>query len=184
MGHGNWLADPPKSAGDCRVRMILAIKRRNSALTSNSHIAFDWRYGLGKATEIKAYIGYTGKDSIKNKEIVQFRKGIKIATTVGWLSSRDNKVNDVSFILLETPFTDVTPYKYSPTPKTGSLTIGVVGYPADKKKDDTQESGAEMWEEFKLTNYDLTTSETKMLDYQISTFGGEVFPTRVLKGTC
>jgi len=40
------------------------------------------------ATEIKAYIGHTGEESIENTSRSQFRKGIKIATTNGWLSQQ------------------------------------------------------------------------------------------------
>ncbi|KAM3070664.1 hypothetical protein ACMFMF_008116 [Clarireedia jacksonii] len=91
------------------------------------HCVFDWEHSLNQVTEIKAYIGYEGRSSIGSPN-VQFRKGIKVATTCEWLKSGESH-NDVSFIKLQMPFKGIKPFKFENTPLTGTINLGVVGYP-------------------------------------------------------
>ncbi|KAL9010457.1 MAG: hypothetical protein Q9173_004607 [Seirophora scorigena] len=135
------------------------------------HCSYDWSHSLGRATEVKAYIGYHGNQSVKKPE-TQFRHVTRIVTTEGWLRGRGAKNFDVSFMQVEKPFTDITPIVYSETPESGEYTIGVVGYPGDLKDDKTGEKGAYMYEMFLETKYDLALQADTMLEYQIDTFGG------------
>ena len=94
---------------------------------------------------VKAYIGYNGKESVKDNSnnAVQFRTGKRIAAPQGWLTSGDNEPRDVSFIQVDRPFTGIKPIKYQPTPLTGSkVVLGVVGYPGDLMNPKSQERGA------------------------------------------
>lgn len=145
---------------------------RPDIVVTAGHCAYDWSSQLGRAIKVKAYIGYNGKDSVKSGGTADFRKGLQIATTSGWLSAQCNRESDVSFIRLESAFTGtLNLVNYAATPSTGKETLGVVGYPADKK-DDKNEAGAQMYEEWDATSYDLTTSWKHMLEYEISTYAG------------
>ena len=142
-------------------------------LVTAGHCAYDWRASFGRAVNINAYIGYHGKASINNDSNVQSRRAKRIVTTAGWLSSKKNRANDVSFIQLNEPFTDVEPIKFSDTPYQGNEDLGVVGYPGDKS--DGSERGAHMYEEFATVKYDLERAgpNPHMLQYKISTYAGE-----------
>ena len=135
------------------------------------HCSYDWAYSMGRATEVKAYIGYSGRKSEKNPD-VQFRHVKRIVTSKGWVETKGQKPFDVSFMQVDKPFDGVTPIKYEQTPAKGNLTLGVVGYPGDKFVD--SENGAEMYEMFLPTTYDLATQADIMLDYRIDTFGGRL----------
>ena len=111
------------------------------------HVSYDWGHDLGRATEVKAYIGYQGDASIKNPN-TQFRYVKRIVTTEGWLKGRGAKNFDVSFMQVQTPFTGIKPIVYTETPQSGAYTLGVVGYPGDLKDSKTGEKGAYMYETF------------------------------------
>ena len=136
------------------------------------HCSYDWGHKLGRATEVKAYIGYDGHQSEKEPD-VQFRSVKKIVTTEGWVKSKGHKAFDVSFMQVDAPFTEITPVRFEETPSSGSLTLGVVGYPADLPDKKTGEKGAHMYEMFLSTEFDLSTQADTMLEYQIDTFGGK-----------
>ncbi|KAL8705089.1 MAG: hypothetical protein Q9201_001772 [Fulgogasparrea decipioides] len=140
-------------------------------LVTAGHCSYDWSHNLGRATEVKAYIGYQGDVSVKHPN-TQFRSVKRIVTTEGWLKGRGAKNFDVSFMQVEEPFTGITPIVYSETPESGEYTIGVVGYPGDMKDPKTGEKGAFMYEMFLETRYDLATQADTMLEYQIDTYGG------------
>ncbi|KAL8729292.1 MAG: hypothetical protein Q9181_005046 [Wetmoreana brouardii] len=151
-------------------------------LVTAGHCSYDWSHNLGRATEVKAYIGYQGDASVKHPD-TQFRSVKRIVTTEGWLKGRGAKNFDVSFMQVEEPFAGVTPIVYSETPESGEYTIGVVGYPGDLKDPSTGEKGAYMYEMFLeishppltlhlKTRYDLATQADTMLEYQIDTYGG------------
>ena len=127
---------------------------------------------MGRATEVKAYIGYDGQHSEKDPS-VQFRQVKRIVTTEGWVKTKGQKAFDVSFMQVDTPFTGITPIRYEETPPQGSLILGVVGYPGDLSDKRTKEKGAHMYEMFLPTQYDLASQTDTMLEYQIDTFGGE-----------
>ena len=120
---------------------------RPDVFVTAGHCTYDWSHKLGRATEIKAYIGYNGQDSIQDPS-VQFRTAKRIVTTEGWLKARGAKNFDVGFVQVNRPFTGINPIKYEETPVKGNLTIGVVGYPGDLKDEHTGEKGASMYEMF------------------------------------
>ncbi|OJZ80635.1 hypothetical protein ASPFODRAFT_223337 [Aspergillus luchuensis CBS 106.47] len=103
---------------------------RDDTLVTAGHCAFDWSQNNGKGfcrvTEVKAYIGYNGKRSIKDPN-VQFRHGVQVVATEGWLQSGVNRHHDVAFIRLDRPFTNVTTLsKPTETPlisQSGSLVL-------------------------------------------------------------
>lgn len=115
--------------------------------TPVGHCTYDWSHNLGRATEVKAYIGYHGNGSIKDPN-VQFRSGKRIVTTAGWLKTKGANPFDVGFIQVNKPFTGIIPIKYEETPQSGELMLGVVGYPGDLKDERTGEKGAFMYEMF------------------------------------
>jgi V8-like Glu-specific endopeptidase len=151
-------------------------------LVTAGHNVYSWasgEEGLGRAVHIKCYIGYHGRDSI-NSPIVQCRMAKTVVTTAEWLTSKDNRHRDVSFIQLDRPFEgNLRVFSYAPTPKAGEEMIGVVGYPADKfivDKDGREEKGAMMYEMFNDVSYNLEDKKSnplQMLKYRISTFGGK-----------
>jgi V8-like Glu-specific endopeptidase len=145
---------------------------RDDLLVTAGHCAFDWSHNLGRLTHIKAYLGYSGKGSISDSN-VQFRKGKRVVTTSEWLTTRGNKSHDVSFIQLQHPFTKVQPIRFVDTPKSGTLVLGVVGYPGDKTDGNTGEAGARMYQMFRETPYNLEESRDRMLEYTIDTYGGK-----------
>ena len=136
------------------------------------HCSYDWSHQFGRATEVKAYIGYSGCAS-EHDPNVQFRRVKRIVTTEGWVKTKGQKCFDVSFMQVEKPFSGITPIKFVETPATGSMVLGVVGYPGDLSDPQTGERGAHMYEMFLPTEFDLATQADTMLEYQIDTFGGE-----------
>ncbi|KGO74342.1 Peptidase S1B, glutamyl endopeptidase I [Penicillium italicum] len=160
---------------------------RDDLLVTAGHCAFDWSQndgkGFGCATEVKAFIGYNGKDSVNQGALdnkVQFRHGVKIVTTQKWLDSGMFRQNDVSFIKLNKGFTGVTPFKFQDTPFHDRKTIGVVGYPGDK--DYEGEKGAQMYEEFREVTWDRKESAKNMLEYRINTYRGQSGSPVILQG--
>ena len=145
---------------------------RPDVLVTAGHCSYDWGHKLGRATEVKAYIGYDGEDSV-NDPNVQFRSVKRIVTTEGWVKTKGQKSFDVGFMQVETPFTGITPVRFEETPSQGDLVLGVVGYPGDKYDKQTGQHGAQMYEMFLPTNFDLATQADTMLEYQIDTYGGE-----------
>ncbi|KAJ8110446.1 hypothetical protein ONZ43_g5869 [Nemania bipapillata] len=146
---------------------------RNDLVVTAGHCAFDHSHDLGRLTHVKAYIGYHGNESINDAAYaVQFRTAKQVVTTQSWLEDGTNESFDVSFILLKSPFDDVTPIQYEPTPQSGTSKLGVVGYPGDLMDRDSGEKGAFMWQMFLDTTWDLATSPSHMLQYKIDTYGG------------
>ncbi len=140
-------------------------------LVTAGHCAYDWGNSMGPVVTVKAYIGYSGKAS-SSSDSVQLRMGKQVITTVGWLQSEgSDRKSDVAFIQLDRPFTGaLNTISYEDTPIRGAATLGVVGYPGDKERNG--EKGAEMYEQFVQSSYDIETSRRRMLEYKISTFAG------------
>ncbi|KAJ0164753.1 Glutamyl endopeptidase [Colletotrichum tanaceti] len=142
------------------------------------HVVYDWGHRLQSATEIKCYIGYSGRASI-GTPTVQARFGERIVTTAEWIEAAGNRRHDVAFIKVNRPFTgNLRNIPFRETPLFArDATIGVVGYPGDKylegKDGQSGEKGAQMYEEFAPTEYDLKKSERHMIEYQVSTFAGQ-----------
>ncbi|KAK7447303.1 hypothetical protein CaCOL14_011701 [Colletotrichum acutatum] len=142
------------------------------------HVVYDWGHRLQSATEIKCYIGYSGRASIGTPN-VQARFGERIITTAEWIEAAGNRRHDVAFIKVNRPFTGNLrniPFKETPL-FAKNANIGVVGYPGDKylegQNGQSGEKGAQMYEEFAPTEYDLKKSERHMIEYQVSTFAGQ-----------
>ncbi|KAK4443110.1 hypothetical protein QBC34DRAFT_443621 [Podospora aff. communis PSN243] len=148
------------------------------------HNVFDWSgfgKGLGRAVQIKCYIGYQGAASVNSPE-VQFRLAKNIVTTPEWISGRNNRHRDISFIQVDRPFTgDLRVFRYEDTPaaEDQGVMLGVVGYPGDMSIDvnNRRERGAEMYEMFAPQAYSLSGTSHEnplgMLEYTVSTFGGQ-----------
>lgn len=145
---------------------------RPDLIVTAGHCAYDWHPGrsLGKAVSVKAYIGYYGRDSVKSRD-VQFRKGVRLATTSGWIANGKDEATDVSFIQVSKPFTGIKPFQFSQTPLHGAEQIGVVGYPADKAY--KNEHGARMYEAYRKVTWNLSKANNHLLNYKISTYPGE-----------
>ena len=82
------------------------------------HCSYDWSHKMGRATEVKAYIGYKGRQSEQDPN-VQFRRVQRIVTTEGWVKTKGQKCFDVSFMQVDKPFSGITPIKFVDTPNQG-----------------------------------------------------------------
>ena len=143
------------------------------------HCAYDQSNGLGRLLKVKAYVGYTGRNSYDDK--VESRWGIAVATTVKWLDTDGGyEPSDVSFVKLSSPFTTVDRYySWMQTPiSQKAADLGVVGYPGDIMNDG--ERGAKMYKMFKQTDYSLQASYLNMLQYGIDTYGGKSCSPRLV----
>ncbi|WDK18418.1 ATP synthase F1 [Colletotrichum graminicola] len=147
-------------------------------IVTAGHVVYDWGHRLQSATEIKCYIGYSGRASVSTPT-VQARFGERIITTAKWVEAPGNRAHDVAFIKVNRPFTGNLrniPFKDTPLSSTG-VTLGVVGYPGDKylegQNGQSVEKGAQMYEEFAPTSYDIGKSERHMVEYGVSTFAGQ-----------
>ena len=120
---------------------------RPDVMATAGHCAYDWRDAIGRAVHINAYVGYHGKASIKTDPNIQTRRAKRIVTTPGWLTSKKNRINNVSFIFLNEPFTQVKLFTFDSTPMQGNEMLGVLGYPGDKieKVGEVEEKGAKMY---------------------------------------
>ncbi|TQN65345.1 Glutamyl endopeptidase [Colletotrichum shisoi] len=154
---------------------------RPNLLVTAGHVVYDWSRGLGEAREIRCYIGYSGAASV-GKPHVQTRSATKIVTTAEWLSTKADRTRakDVAFIQVDRDFEgNLSLFKFSiNTPVAGrGSNLGVIGYPGDKslRNEDTGENemGAEMYEAFQDTDYDIAKSQRNMIEYKISTYGGQ-----------
>ncbi|KAH0541692.1 hypothetical protein FGG08_003855 [Glutinoglossum americanum] len=144
---------------------------KDDLMVTAGHCVYDWSHTMGRLTRLKAYIGYHGKASIGDPS-VEFRMGKRVVAPAEWLAVRGNKTYDVAFIQLQKPFTGIKPIKFVDTPGSGESVLGVVGYPGDLRDDVTGELGAEMYQMFLKTTFDLEESKERMLEYQIDTNGG------------
>ncbi|KAH8664777.1 trypsin-like cysteine/serine peptidase domain-containing protein [Ilyonectria robusta] len=148
---------------------------RDDLLVTAGHNAYDRTLGFGAATQIKCYLGYHGKRSLDSVQ-TQARYGSKVVTTQEWIQD-GNRPKDVAFIQVNKPFTgNLSPFSYVDTPAEFDGKIGLVGYPGDQSVRDKKlmdERGAGMYETFQSTKYDLATSSLNMIEYRMSTFGGQ-----------
>ncbi|KAF4947081.1 hypothetical protein FGADI_10711 [Fusarium gaditjirri] len=168
-------------SGDSRWAMGTGWLIEPDVVVTAGHCAFDHTYNFGRAVQVRAYIGYNGKDSV-GPGGAQFRKGIKIVTPKEWIASDINRAHDVSMIVLDSKFDDVEPIAFNPTETfVNDLELGVVGYPADKTLHD--EPGAQMYEMYKKTTCDLSKTSLNMLEYTISSAAGQSGSPVLIKDT-
>ena len=64
------------------------------------------------------------------------------------MKTKGQKAFDVSFMQVDTPFSETVPFKFDETPAKGNMGLGVVGYPGDLSDPATREKGAHMYEMF------------------------------------
>ncbi|KAF5967390.1 glutamyl endopeptidase [Fusarium coicis] len=151
---------------------------RPDILVTAGHVVYDWGRHYGAATQIRCYIGYNGRASVKTAQ-VQVRHGVNVVTTAEWIEAANNRTRDVAFVQLDRAFTgNLRTFNFVNTPLSGHKTLlGVVGYPGDKSLRDTEtgdeENGAQMYEEYAKNDYDIEASPRHMVEYSISTFGGQ-----------
>ncbi|KAJ5759280.1 hypothetical protein N7520_006436 [Penicillium odoratum] len=153
---------------------------RPDLLVTAGHCVYDHSgndgQGFGRVNAMLCHIGYNGRDSLKSP-YVQSRFAKKIVTTGEWIDSQDNRHRDVAFVQLDKPFTGhLGLFSFAPTPMKDHDVIGIVGYPGDnylKDSDGIQEMGAQMYEEFQNIKYNREENALKMLQYRLSTFGGQ-----------
>lgn len=155
MGTG-WLASP-------------------DALITSGDVVFDWASNMGAAIQVKCYIGYNGREYIQHPS-VQYRHGKLVVLPWQWTQSTNNRVHNVAVIRLWRPFDgNLRPFNFTTTPASGSYLLGVVGYPGDMstRSGPEPERGAQMYEMFENTMYDLSKSADHMLEYRVSTYKGK-----------
>ena len=149
---------------------------RPDLLVTAGHCVYDWTHKFGRCVKVKAYIGYNGAASVTSPDHpdVQFRHGKRVVTTDPWLKSGDNQPNDLSFIQLDQPFTGIEPFTFRSTPITGSVSLGIVGYPGDRRhnNDPNGEQGAQMYEDFGVIMWDLAIANDNMVEYRYDTYAG------------
>ncbi|KAJ1323235.1 glutamyl endopeptidase [Microdochium nivale] len=145
---------------------------RPDLVITAGHCIFDNAHGYNRVVQVKAYVGYSGKDSVTDTSYaVQFREASHVATTDGWIRSEGfDSSTDLGLIRLAQPFAEVKPMGLSAAPLRGKGVLGIVGYPADLEEGG--EKGAEMWEMFLETEWDLSKTKDHVLQYQIDTYGG------------
>ena len=86
-------------------------------LVTARHFSYDWHYNFGHAKAVKACVGYNGQGSIGTSS-VQFRQGRKVAATAEWLKGPSLN-HDVSFIMLDPPFSSTVPHNMPTRPCKG-----------------------------------------------------------------
>ncbi|KAJ5113412.1 hypothetical protein N7456_001946 [Penicillium angulare] len=153
---------------------------RPDLLVTAGHCVYDHSgnngRGYGRVRVMHCHIGYNGRDSLKDPA-TQSRFATKIVTTGEWIDSRDNRHRDVAFVQLEAPFNgNLRLFSYVNTPMKAFEMIGVVGYPGDMRladSDQVEEIGAQMYELFQDIQYNRDDNALKMLQYRLSTFGGQ-----------
>ncbi|KAM0228232.1 hypothetical protein ACHAPO_010880 [Fusarium lateritium] len=151
---------------------------RPDVLVTAGHVVYDWGRRYGAASQIRCFIGYNGRASLQTSQ-VQARYGVKVISTEEWLQDSGNRPRDLAFIQVDRAFTgNLRTFNYVNTPPSGHKTLlGVVGYPGDKSLKDPEtgdeEKGAQMYEEYAKNDYEIADSARHMVEYQISTFGGQ-----------
>ncbi|EXL76694.1 hypothetical protein FOPG_08591 [Fusarium oxysporum f. sp. conglutinans race 2 54008] len=135
-----------------------------------AHCVYDHTYKYGKAVHVRAFVGYSGKNSI-DQPGVQFRRGLRAVISKDWIISDTNRASDVAFIKVE-EFNNIV--RISQQPTTGfvnKMLLSVVGYPCDKSLGD--ERGAQTYEMTKTTDCDLSKTAFNMLEHTMSFSGGQ-----------
>lgn len=113
------------------------------------------------------YVGYNGIASVRETN-VECQIGECIALHYGWYTS-SSAVNDLAFIRVTKPFTDVSPIPWKDCPTKGeNIQIRVVGYPGDMPDGRLEEKGQHMFESAGPITFNLEHSEF-MLHYKLDT---------------
>nr|RBQ89683.1 hypothetical protein FVER53263_13663 [Fusarium verticillioides] len=138
-------------------------------IVTAAHCVYDHTYDFGKAIQVRAYVGYNGKNSI-DKPGVQFRRGLKVVVPKDWIISDTNRGSDVAFIKVD-EFSDIVRIAQQPTNGiVEKMFRSVAGYPCDKSLAD--ERGAQMYEMSKITDCDVSKTAFNLLEHTISFANG------------
>lgn len=122
-------------------------------------------------------MNYCGKASADDGRAVK-RIGKRVVAHSGWDESPGN---DIAFIRVTEPFTNVTPITVIDCPdKCEKVQIRLIGYPGNMPKDAPQEEkGDYMFESRGPITCDINDSSLKgervMIHYQLDTAGGMFF---------
>ena len=139
-------------------------------MVTAGHLLYDSQADL-LATRVDVYANYHGSGSVGAQD-VQHRSGITALVPQVWYDTGRTS-HDLAFIKLQGPFHGVTPLDWRNTPEQGKEALTIVGFPNDKGNDDLFDEGGHMYEETAGTEWDLSRSPRKCLEYQISTYGGK-----------
>ncbi|KAF5637652.1 glutamyl endopeptidase [Fusarium sp. NRRL 25303] len=135
-----------------------------------AHCVYDHTHDFGKAVQVRAFVGYNGKNSVEQPG-VQFRRGLKVVVPKDWIISDTNHASDVAFIKVE-EFNDIVRIAQQPTVGiVNKMLLSVVGYPCDKSLGD--ERGAQMYEMTKRIDCDLSKTASNLLEHTISFASGQ-----------
>ncbi|KLP08933.1 uncharacterized protein Y057_15037 [Fusarium fujikuroi] len=135
-----------------------------------AHCVYDHTHDFGKAVQVRAFVGYNGKNSV-DQAGVQFRRGLKVVVPKDWIISDTNRASDVAFIKVE-EFNDIVRIAQQPTAGIlNKMLLSVVGYPCDKSLGD--EPGAQMYEMTRRIDCDLSKTAVNLLEHTISFASGQ-----------
>ncbi|KAK7435471.1 ATP synthase F1 [Colletotrichum acutatum] len=151
----------------------------SDTVVTAGNVVYDWKHRYQRAKGIKCFIGYAGSASVNSdKHDVRVRLGERMVTTLQWIHSGPQvRMHDVAFIKLDRPFEGDLKifHAQDPTPVSGNVILGVIGYPGDKELQGTKEAdgegGALMYEAFARTDYNLEDSAHHMIEYRLSPYG-------------
>lgn len=175
----HFLASPLELAttDNCR-RMGTGYLISNDTLITAGHCVYDPEHGA--VVRMKCYIGYSGREPL-DQQGAQYRHAVKIVTPVSWVHGF-NKSRDVAVVKLSEPFTErfqgslkLLKFKDTPETFTANTELFVVGYPGEgPTTDGNAVRGARMYIG-KLCPNSVTRINRKMLQYQITTYGGIIY---------
>jgi V8-like Glu-specific endopeptidase len=140
----------------------------DNLLVTAAHCVYDHVNNLGPATQIRAYVGYHGKESVTKDNKVQLRHGKVVVAPSSWVNGKA-RINDFALIKLSEAFTEVKPISFQPTPLKGTEKLSVVGYPVDKQEGG--DLGALMYCCSETVTFDRAKTGG-LLSYKISTYPG------------
>lgn len=141
-------------------------------MVTAGHLAYDYK-SRRRAVSLNAYAGYHGLSSVGKKD-VEKRPGDRVAILEAYHSDDPTHACDVAFVKLKKPFKNSQAFTHCDTPDQGNSSLGIVGYPGDKDDNgDDRDIGPFMYEEFAKAEWNLHKSDFHLLQYPISTFGGE-----------
>ncbi|KAI1014416.1 hypothetical protein LB504_012129 [Fusarium proliferatum] len=159
-----------QDAGDTRHAQATGWLIMPHLIITAAHCVYDHTHDFGKAVQVRAFVGYNGKNSVEQPG-VQFRRGLKVVVPKDWIISDTNRASDVAFIKVE-EFDDIVRIAQQPTVGiVNKMLSSVVGYPCDKSLGD--EPGAQMYEMTKRIDCDLSKTAFNLLEHTISFANGQ-----------
>ncbi|OJJ32542.1 hypothetical protein ASPWEDRAFT_669753 [Aspergillus wentii DTO 134E9] len=140
-------------------------------LATSAHLVYDRKTGE-KARAFKVWMGYNGKNADPLKTDTIYRHRIAVTALNEYTALLDG-TRDVAFVKVNEKFPNVSHrFDYIGTPTTGIGNLGIVGYPGDKSSNG--ENGAQMYEHYEQTTWNLNNTAGNVLEYNHVTEGGEL----------